>query len=121
MCRGLTAVTQTAYIAQVMSREKNNDMSIKLNQTFVVAIPGAVILSYICSLCHFTLGNMVISPLSSPGFFLFLMYILMVFFNFLLFEEIPFSHRRILLLSSHGDLENQNADTSQVSNDAVYN
>ena len=68
-----------------------------MGRAFVIAIRIAVLLAYTSSLCNFTLGGLEITSLSAPGLFLTFVFIVQLFLNFLLFEEIPLTHRRIPL------------------------
>jgi len=63
----------------------------------VLGAPFAVLLAFVCSLSNFTLGELDVTALTSPGLLLAIVFMIQLFANFLLFEEIPQSWRRLPL------------------------
>ena len=84
----------------MLPRHANASLQKRLGQSYVLGLPFAVLIAYLCSLMHFHIGNMPVSPLSAPGQLLTVLFVILVFLNFLLFEEIPLSHRRLPLNTS---------------------
>ena len=76
----------------------------------MIAIPFAVLLAFVSSLCHCMLGGVLITGLSAPGLILSVIFAIQLFLNFLLFDEIPTSHRRLPLNST----SNAFVDNSQL-------
>jgi len=81
-------------------------LQLRLGRAFVLAIPFAILLSFVASLCSFTLGELEVTALSAPGLFLTIIFILQLFLNFVLFEEIPISHRRLPLGATSSFVDN---------------
>ena len=89
-----------------------------MGRAFVLAIPFAVLLTFLASLTHCTLGEVYVTGLSAPGFILSAFFIMQLFFNFLLFEEIPTSYRRLPLNTTNSYVDNSQL-TPYISDPAV--
>ena len=73
-----------------------------MGRAFMLAIPFAVLLAFCSSLCHCMLGEVYVTGLSAPGLILSIIFILQLFLNLALFDEIPTSQRRLPLNSTEG-------------------
>lgn len=71
-----------------------------MGRAYMLAIPFAVLLAFVSSLCNFMLGEVLITGLSAPGLILSVIFIIQLFLNFLLFDEIPKQNRRLPLNST---------------------
>ena len=89
-----------------------------MGRAFVLAIPFAVLLSFIASLTHFILGSVIFTGLSTPGLILSALFILQLFVNFFLFEEIPTSYRRLPINTTNTYVDNSQL-TPYISDPAV--
>lgn len=72
----------------------------------VIGAPFAILLAYVCSLAHFTVGELNVTALTAPGLFLALLFLVQLFSNFIMFDEIPPGLRRLPLSSSGGYVDN---------------
>ena len=57
ICHGTTYLTQQAYVGQVLPKDKNNALQLKMGRSYMIAIPFAVLLAFVSSLCHCMLGE----------------------------------------------------------------
>ena len=105
----------------MLSKEKNNALQLKMGRAFVLAIPFAVLLTFICTFCSFSLGEFDVTALSSPGIFLAIVFLIQLFFNFMLFEEIPISHRRLPLSTTNSYIMDNSRLTPYISNNTENN
>lgn len=77
-----------------------------MSRAAIVAIPFAVLISFLTSMCNFSFGSIEVSGVSAPGLVLTIMFITQLFLNFLLFEEIPVTYRRLPLNTTNSYVDN---------------
>ena len=77
-----------------------------MSRAFVLAVPFAVLLTFLCSMSSFTLGELEVTALTAPGLALTVLFLFQLFLNFLLFEEIPTSYRRLPLNTTNSYVDN---------------
>lgn len=76
ICHGTTYLTQQAYVGQVLPKDKNQALQLKMGRAYMLAIPFAVLLAFSASLCHFMLGEVLVTGLSAPGLILSIIFFL---------------------------------------------
>lgn len=74
-----------------------------MSRAMVLGAPFAVLIAYVCSLCHYKLGDLEVTGLTAPGLLLAVLFLLQLFGNFLMFDEIPPHLRRLPLNSTYAD------------------
>ena len=77
-----------------------------MGRSFILGAPFAVLLAFVATFCTFTIGELEVTVLSAPGLILTIIFILQLFLNFLLFEEIPISYRRLPLNTTNSYTDN---------------
>jgi len=57
-------------VGQVLTKDSNNALQLRMSRAFILAAPSAVLLTFLCSMSHFMLGELEVTPLSAPGLLL---------------------------------------------------
>ena len=77
-----------------------------MSRAMVIGAPFAILTAYACSFANFNVGELTVTSLTAPGLLLAILFLMQLFANFLMFDEIPPSLRRLPLSSSSGYVDN---------------
>lgn len=74
------------------------NLTFGLDLAYMAGIPAVVIILFLASISSYSVEGFQVVPINAVGIYVGLMYVLMFFANFLLFEEIGRNYRRLPLI-----------------------
>ena len=88
-----------------MTKDKYIAFQNRIGSAYVLGMPAAILLVYALSMVNITVGGIQVTPLSACGLGLSVIFAIVVLINFLFFEEIPASRRRLAFNTAIPSLE----------------